>query len=609
MRKLLWLIPLLFAGFAYSQNMRSDGVALTQNGVPAPGAQIAVCTQPSVTSTAPCSPLAPLCSSATDASCTSPNPVTADGLGNYFFYVGAGKYTVQFYGPNLVTRVQPDQSISCDLATCNLTGNLIFSGNNSHSGTENFTGLVSFANTLQLNPSYVFAEQFSGSDASCKIAAAITALPSTGGTVDARNLSDSAGLGACSIDPGTKSVSLWLGPYTYHVSQITLRTNLHILGSGSGQGLSSTKQPTVIQAMGNNSTPPFVLSQTASEGQEDIILDGFRIQGTSGNGSQTCISIVSPTLGGLWYSLFSDLLIQNCAGEDLHLEAPNGGGINQFSSFDRVVAYRTNGGGPALHIKGFSNSLDFENSEFDGSVVSQGGDAQTNIVVEDTSGGTFNPYNIMFKLLTCQWAGVCMSVKGADALTVDQPHLEGISGAFLVNSGASFGSFISVHDGWLGNGTGINSGGGYIVDVTASSANASVLFDRNHIFGAPDAIFEGSTNSVSQCQNLIGPEGSYYYLPCTNNTAAVIALATGAIGAHSCTSAQTATVQGVTTGSLLTWNFTTTPIGVTGYGDNTSPQLEIRTWPTANTVNVSVCNVSTGSITPSAISIRVGAWN
>jgi len=46
------------------------------------------------------------------------------------------------------------------------------------------------------------ADQFSGSDASCKISAAMAAGGTGGVVVDARNLSDAGGLGAFTIDPG-----------------------------------------------------------------------------------------------------------------------------------------------------------------------------------------------------------------------------------------------------------------------------------------------------------------------------------------------------------------------------------------------------------------------
>jgi len=88
---------------------------------------------------------------------------------------------------------------------------------------------------------------------------------------------------------------------------------------------------------------------------------------------------------------------------------------------------------------------------------------------------------------------------------------------------------------------------------------------------------------------------------------ATLALSTSAIGAHTCSAAQTATITGLTTSAVVKWSFATTPIGVTGYGDATTPFLVVTTFPTTNTGNVVVCNISGASITPGAISVNLRA--
>jgi hypothetical protein len=110
MKKLAFLLLFLSIGTAFAQNVRVDGDVKARSGAPAPNSLVAICTQPAVTSTSPCSPLAPICSSPSDAVCSQPNPVLADGLGNYFFYLLPGTYTRQFYGSGLTARVQPDQT-------------------------------------------------------------------------------------------------------------------------------------------------------------------------------------------------------------------------------------------------------------------------------------------------------------------------------------------------------------------------------------------------------------------------------------------------------------------------------------------------------------------
>jgi len=94
------LVILSFTCTAFSQNLRYDNVAYGPRG-PIRDALIAVCSQPANTNTQPCTPLAPLCSTTTDTTCTSPHRLQADGHGTF---------TVQTYGPQVISPfVQRDQ--------------------------------------------------------------------------------------------------------------------------------------------------------------------------------------------------------------------------------------------------------------------------------------------------------------------------------------------------------------------------------------------------------------------------------------------------------------------------------------------------------------------
>jgi hypothetical protein len=111
MRKLLLVLPLLVAAAFGQVNTRYDNVALGPKG-PIPNALVAVCTQPANTSSTPCTPKANLCSSLTDTACISPNPVTADALGNYHFYIQLAEepFTVMLYGSSVASPfVMADQ--------------------------------------------------------------------------------------------------------------------------------------------------------------------------------------------------------------------------------------------------------------------------------------------------------------------------------------------------------------------------------------------------------------------------------------------------------------------------------------------------------------------
>jgi hypothetical protein len=80
---------------------------------------------------------------------------------------------------------------------------------------------------------------------------------------------------------------------------------------------------------------------------------------------------------------------------------------------------------------------------------------------------------------------------------------------------------------------------------------------------------------------------------------------TSAIAANTCTTAATVTMTGVTTSMAFTSAFATSPVAVTGWGANGG--LTLALWPTANTVNWSVCNQTASSITPGAMTFNVGA--
>ncbi len=82
------------------------------------------------------------------------------------------------------------------------------------------------------------------------------------------------------------------------------------------------------------------------------------------------------------------------------------------------------------------------------------------------------------------------------------------------------------------------------------------------------------------------------------------ALATGAISSATCTSAQTSTATGTLTTDAIIVSFNADPTGVTGYVPLTTGMLTIIPYPTADTVNFKICNNTTASITPGAITLN-----
>ena len=86
-----------------------------------------------------------------------------------------------------------------------------------------------------------------------------------------------------------------------------------------------------------------------------------------------------------------------------------------------------------------------------------------------------------------------------------------------------------------------------------------------------------------------------------------LALATSAISSATCTSAQTLTATGVVTTDVVLASFNGDPTAVTGYVPLTAGMLTIIVYPTANTLNVKVCNNTSSSITPGAITLNLSA--
>lgn len=82
------------------------------------------------------------------------------------------------------------------------------------------------------------------------------------------------------------------------------------------------------------------------------------------------------------------------------------------------------------------------------------------------------------------------------------------------------------------------------------------------------------------------------------------ALGTSAISSGTCASAVTVSASGVLTTDTVTASFNSDPTAVTGYIPATTGMLTIIGYPTANNVNWKVCNNTSASITPGAITLN-----
>lgn len=82
------------------------------------------------------------------------------------------------------------------------------------------------------------------------------------------------------------------------------------------------------------------------------------------------------------------------------------------------------------------------------------------------------------------------------------------------------------------------------------------------------------------------------------------ALGTSAIASATCATVVTVAASGVATTDNIMADFNADPTGVVGYQASSNGMLTIIKYPTANNVNFKVCNNTTASITPGAITLN-----
>jgi len=82
------------------------------------------------------------------------------------------------------------------------------------------------------------------------------------------------------------------------------------------------------------------------------------------------------------------------------------------------------------------------------------------------------------------------------------------------------------------------------------------------------------------------------------------ALGTAAISSAACATVVTVSATGVASTDVVAASFNGDPTAVTGYVPSTAGMLTIFAYPTANNVNFKVCNNTTSSITPGAITLN-----
>lgn len=641
---------------ASAENTRRDGVVFSRSGFPAPGASIAVCTQPAATSAVPCSPLAPLCASATDTACTSPNPITADELGNYNFYIRPGKYTIQFYGSGLTPRVQPDQILSCDPTSC---------------AAQRLNGIR-------------FADQFAGSDMGVRIQAAIADLPSTGGVVDARGFSGAQTWSTDVFGSTTKPVTLLLNPsVSISVSTIQhiLTNNIEIAGAAVNPNYGGA--PQAAQTAGSRFT--YTGSATSSGmfniGNATTPILGFRLSNAHFNcNSLAASAIVADRMQGSTWS--GAVTAEECTGTSFIFTndgtATDGGtswnniaylasygspSCVQFSGNSYAAAYVNHFGMVQCDFTSGGNGLDFYDS--DSNVIEQfygyrnsgagkgiyfhetGVYSRSNYIkFADPSGGGIyqeaytspNSPNFIGLVMTENWAGSCTApcgsvVQGSGNIiwTDSLAHIQGAAGGtygWTVQIGTpataranrnspSYSTVCGNY--WNGSAStqlcatqdlSIAAGTTPLAKVNYDIPNAPSTkvhyFSGNLQVTGSSSLTEGSApfggaSGIDVCY----ADSTAHVIKCSYNNGSFLevprviasgtsALGIGAISATSCTTAVTTAATGTATTDAIEWSFNAAP------GAGYTRGLVVSAYVTSGNVNFLVCNPTAGSLTPAA---------
>ena len=126
------------------------------------------------------------------------------------------------------------------------------------------------------------------------------------------------------------------------------------------------------------------------------------------------------------------------------------------------------------------------------------------------------------------------------------------------------------------------------------------------IGGAASYALRGGSAAAPVCVTIQSDGTNYNVIPAAPATVAsgTSALGTGAISSATCATVVTTAATGVLTTDVVNASFNGDPTAVTGYVPLTSGMLTIIGYPTAGNVNFKVCNNTSSSVTPGAITLN-----
>lgn len=148
-------------------------------------------------------------------------------------------------------------------------------------------------------------------------------------------------------------------------------------------------------------------------------------------------------------------------------------------------------------------------------------------------------------------------------------------------------------------------------DGTGTSGNCAKFDSAGNVVDAGSACGTGAggVTSIATTSPITGgtitTTGTIACATCTVTIASgSSALGTSLIASGACASAVTGTATGTATTDNIMADFNADPTSTTGYSPTTNGMLAIIKYPTSNTVNFKVCNNTSASITPGAITLN-----
>lgn len=152
------------------------------------------------------------------------------------------------------------------------------------------------------------------------------------------------------------------------------------------------------------------------------------------------------------------------------------------------------------------------------------------------------------------------------------------------------------------DGTTWTQGGVITSQVCTTNGNSTIVNTSANYVRVNVLTFVGTgTVTVKYLGWQTNPSGGGGVTVIASGTAA---LGTGGITTGVCATAVTAAATGTATTDRILYTPNVDPSGVTGYAPSASGSLYIWAYPTANNVNFKVCNNTSGTITPSALTLN-----